>query len=155
MVRFKNRYFLVGFRFASQEESARALKILTHKSLVDLIRDAILSLHGQYGVSCVQKSLSVKYINVDTSVAIIRCPRDYHRQVWAALTTITNIQQCPCTAQVLHLGGTIQSCQKFLIKYNTQKLRGMLRESDSLAERKRMGEKIKAVLQRDSVALNV
>ena len=96
---------------------------------------------------------AVKYINVDTSVAIIRCPRDYHRQVWAALTTITSIQQCPCTVQVLHLGGvcvrayiyflfkellsylfqgTIQSCQKFLIKYNTQKLRGMLRESDSL-----------------------
>eukprot|EP00731_Ephydatia_muelleri_P023642 Em0015g1225a len=155
MVRFKNRYFLVGFRFASQEESARALKILTHKSLVDLIRDAILSLHGQYGVSCVQKSLSVKYITLTLASPLSDVRGTTIAQVWAALTTITNIQQCPCTAQVLHLGGTIQSCQKFLIKYNTQKLRGMLRESDSLAERKRMGEKIKAVLQRDSVALNV
>ena len=50
-------------------------------------------------------SVLVKYINTMTSVAIVRTPRDHYRLVWAAITTITSLQDSPCSINVIHIGG--------------------------------------------------
>ena len=86
----------------------------------------------------------VKYLNVITDVAILRVPRDYYRNVWSSLSTITAVQKTPCSINVIHIGGTctctcccysnhlyihegtIKSCQKHLIKYNYEKLKNIL-----------------------------
>ena len=48
---------------------------------------------------------AVKYMNVMTSVAIVRAPRDHYREVWAAITTITSLQDSACSVNVIHIGG--------------------------------------------------
>lgn len=44
--------------FGSVEESCRALRPATPKSLVQLVKDAVLLLHGDYGLACVKQSLT-------------------------------------------------------------------------------------------------
>lgn len=60
MVRFKNRYLLVELSFASVEDGNEALRAITPKSMVLLVRDAVQRLHGDYGLACVQQSLHGK-----------------------------------------------------------------------------------------------
>ena len=65
----------------------------------------------------------MKYLNVSTLVTILRCPRAHYRAVWSSLSTITSYKGEPCTLIVLHLGGTIQSSQKALVKHNAAVLK--------------------------------
>ncbi|KAF3850995.1 hypothetical protein F7725_012767 [Dissostichus mawsoni] len=62
----------------------------------------------------------------DRAVAAARC----YRLLWSALPFITCIetrgQKIPCFLNCLHVGGTIRTCQKFLIRYNTQQLHRMI-----------------------------
>ena len=44
--------------FSSVKESSRALQSATAKSLVHLVREAVLALHGDYGLACVKQSLN-------------------------------------------------------------------------------------------------
>ena len=46
--------------FSSAKEASRALQSATVKSLVHLVREAMLVLHGDYGLACVKQSLSGK-----------------------------------------------------------------------------------------------
>ena len=46
--------------FSSAKEASRALQSATVKSLVHLVREAMLALHGDYGLACVKQSLSGK-----------------------------------------------------------------------------------------------
>ena len=121
-----SRYLLVELVFSSAEDGNSALTATTPKGLLNAIKEAILSLHGDYGLASVQQSLNVKYLNAITRVFILRCPRDHHKAVWSALTTITSLKKVPCAAHVLHVGGTIRSCQRALVKHNQIKLKEMI-----------------------------
>lgn len=74
---------------------------------------------------------TVKYMNVLTRVFILRCPRDHHKAVWAAVSTITHLEKIQCAFKLLHLGGTIRSCQNHLIKHNKKQLQEMIRSAPS------------------------
>ena len=117
---------MVELSFGSAEDGSTALAGATTRSLLDAVKEAILSLHGDYGLACVQHSLNIKYLNAVTRVLILRCPRNHHKAVWAALTTITSLKKVPCAAHVLHVGGTIRSCQRALVKHNQVKLKEMI-----------------------------
>lgn len=155
MVRFKNRYLLVELSFSSSSEATQALQTLSYKGLQTILKEAVLGLHGDYGLACVQRSLTVKYINVTTRVALIRCPRDYHRAVWAAISMISNVHKVPCAINVLHLGGTIRSCQKFLVRHNQRKLREMIKATHNPVERRSLEAKVEEILRKDATPLRV
>ena len=112
--------------FGSAEDGHTALSGSTPRSMLDAVKEAILSLHGDYGLAAVQQSLNIKYLNAVTRVMMIRCPRDHHRGVWSALTTITSLKGVPCAVHMLHVGGTIKSCQRALVKHNQHKLKAMV-----------------------------
>ena len=112
--------------FSSAEDGNTALTGVTPRSLLNVIREAILSLHGDYGLASVQQSLTVKYFNAVTRVLIVRCPRSNHKAVWSALTIITSLSKLPCAMRMLHVGGTIRSCQRALVKHNQCKLKEMI-----------------------------
>ncbi|XP_042372802.1 ribonuclease P/MRP protein subunit POP5-like, partial [Plectropomus leopardus] len=71
-----------------------------------------------------------KYLNVDTGIVLLRFPKSCYKLLWSALPFITGIetrgQKIPCFLNCLHVGGTIRTCQKFLVRYNTQQLCRML-----------------------------
>ena len=122
---------MVELSFGSAEDGSTALAGATPRSLLDAVKEAILSLHGDYGLASIQHSLNIKYLNAVTRVFILRCPRDHHKAVWAALTTITSLKKVPCASHVLHVGGTIRSCQRALVKHNQLKLKEMIQEASN------------------------
>lgn len=63
-------------------------------------------------------SFEVKYFNDVTNICILRTPREQFRMVWAALTFITNIENEPLLPRVIHVGGTLRSCQAHAIKFD-------------------------------------
>ena len=60
-MRFKNRYLLLEFSFLSEKDRREAVSGLSEKLLRQIVKDAILELHGDYGLACVLHSLNGKY----------------------------------------------------------------------------------------------
>ncbi|KAL9981268.1 hypothetical protein ACROYT_G009945 [Oculina patagonica] len=143
MVRFKKRYLLVEISFKDGKVNDKLLGKVIYKA----VKEAVISAHGDYGMACVDRSLQVKYVNPLTGVAFIACGRDYYRMVWSALTFIRTISiektVTPCMFRVLHVGGTLLSCQKFLIRHNKEELLKLLQRCKTPAERKKISKTIK------------
>ncbi|XP_052334653.1 ribonuclease P/MRP protein subunit POP5 isoform X2 [Oncorhynchus keta] len=82
---------------------------------------------------------TLKYLNAHTGIVFLRCRKSHYRLIWSALPFITSLenrgQRVPCFLNCLHVGGTIRTCQKFLVRYNTQQLHRMLPLCQSEAER--------------------
>eukprot|EP00061_Rhincodon_typus_P014483 g41521.t1 len=74
----------------------------------------------------------VKYLNAYTGIVLIRCRKDFYRLLWSAMQLITFLesknQKYPCFFNTLHVGGTIRTCQKFLIQYNRKQLLLLLKD---------------------------
>lgn len=148
MVRFKNRYFLVELvpfniendaidlhgteRYHSNSNDAitetiknTSLPSFTSASVSSYIRSAVSLNYGQYANSSLLQSLSVKYSNNSTNMIILRVPRDFHTQIWASLTLMTEwpaenptlTDGIKCTWRTVHCAGTIRSCQKAAISF--------------------------------------
>jgi ribonuclease P/MRP protein subunit POP5 len=66
--------------------------------------------------------LAVKYWNPATGLAIFRMSRAQLRLVWTSLTLLTQLNSRAVSIRVLHVGGTIRSCQRALIRYSKQVL---------------------------------
>ncbi|KAJ7387043.1 RNA-binding protein pop5 [Desmophyllum pertusum] len=143
MVRFKRRYLLVEISF----KDGRVDDKIATRLIYDTVKNAVKDSHGDYGMACVARSLQVKYVNPVTGMAFIACSRDYYRMVWSALTFIRTITfkktAIPCMFRVLHVGGTLVSCQKFLIRHNKSQLLQLLQQCKTPAERQKISKTIK------------
>lgn len=152
MVRFKKRYLLVDISCKDGKVDER----IDGRILFDTVKKAVTSAYGDYGMACVARSLKVKYLNSVTGVAFIACARDYYRMVWSAVTFIRTItiknDVHPCVFRILHVGGTILSCQKFLIRHNKDQLLQLLQNCKTPVERKKVLKIIKKA-EKEEVSL--
>lgn len=125
MVRVKSRYLLCEVKVTDRSR----LLLLDDRAVVAAVRAAVARIHGDYGAALCSR-FTVKYLNAHTGVVFLRFPKRCYRLLWSALPFITEIeargQKIPCFLNCLHVGGTIRTCQKFLIRYNAQQLRRML-----------------------------
>ncbi|XP_008296104.1 ribonuclease P/MRP protein subunit POP5 [Stegastes partitus] len=126
MVRVKSRYLLCEVNVSDKSQ----LLLLDDRAVAATVRAAVARTHGDYGAALCSIRFSVKYLNAHTGIVLLRFPKRCYRLLWSALPFITSIEtrshKIPCFLNCLHVGGTIRTCQKFLIKYNTQQLHRML-----------------------------
>ncbi|XP_038618398.1 ribonuclease P/MRP protein subunit POP5 [Tachyglossus aculeatus] len=142
MVRFKHRYLLCEVVCAEP----RCRPGLEDRFLVRLVREAVARLHGDFGAAACGIAFTVKYLNAYTGTVLLRCRRDYYQLLWSTLPFITCLenkgQRYPCFFNTLHVGGTIRSCQKFLIQYNSRQLQILLQKCTSEEERESIRKSI-------------
>ncbi|XP_067861753.1 ribonuclease P/MRP protein subunit POP5 [Heptranchias perlo] len=135
MVRFKSRYLLCEIVF----ENPQFRRCIEEKNVYKTVKDAIARAHGDFGFGCCSLSLAVKYLNAYTGIVLIRCRKDFYRLLWSSLPFITFLenknQKYPCFFNTLHVGGTIRTCQKFLIQYNRKQLLLLLKDCKTEGER--------------------
>jgi ribonuclease P/MRP protein subunit POP5 len=134
MVRFKNRYLVIHVKW----EDGKYDPAVKNKDVYDSIRESIAINFGDWGTGLLMNSLSgniylVKYWNPATNIGIIRTLRDEFRLLWGSLTFISHIRGRKCRPKVSYTGGTIRSCQKFIVK----QIRSWLFSSRSLMEEAR------------------
>jgi len=116
MVRFKNRYLLVELQWADGMVDSS----VSAQTLKRTVKQHLQHNFGDYGVGLIQQTLQVKYWNNMTNLCIIRCAREYHKMVWSALTTIKALNNRDLLFRLVHLGGSIRSCQKAALAKGTQ-----------------------------------
>ena len=65
----------------------------------------------------------MKYFSPTTSTGILRCPREHHRLVWAALTFIKEILGKPVVIRVVKVSGTIKKAEQEGIRRAKEEIR--------------------------------
>uniref|UniRef100_W5M4X9 Ribonuclease P/MRP protein subunit POP5 n=1 Tax=Lepisosteus oculatus TaxID=7918 RepID=W5M4X9_LEPOC len=134
MVRFKSRYLLCEVRMSDPP----SLQLLDDRSVFTALRNAVSRAHGDYGAGVCGLSFAVKYLNARTGVLFLRCRKSHYRLIWSALPFVSSLesrgQRLPCAVDCLHVGGTIRTCQKFLIRYNARQIQRLLPQCRSEEE---------------------
>ncbi|KAI1919947.1 RNA-binding protein pop5 [Ophidiomyces ophidiicola] len=163
MVRLKHRYLLVNILYppspsdacpatkadgASQKELDPETRFhlqlcqptpdtLTAAVLIKMLRETVSEMFGDWGMGRLGGAgaggISVKYLSPATSTAIIRCPRDGYRLVWAALTYMSCLpnpqdqkgvsrssssknQQHDCVFRVVRVSGSMKCIETEAIR---------------------------------------
>uniref|UniRef100_A0A9J7ZT76 Ribonuclease P/MRP protein subunit POP5 n=1 Tax=Cyprinus carpio carpio TaxID=630221 RepID=A0A9J7ZT76_CYPCA len=123
-----------------------SLQLLEDRSIYNTLRAAVKRAHGDYGSALFNIGVIVKYLNAHTGVVLIRSRKKHYRLIWSALSFITCLenrgQMVQCFLNCLHVGGTIRTCQKFLVKYNRQQLHRMLPDCKTDAEKQEVRKAI-------------
>ncbi|XP_068422526.1 ribonuclease P/MRP protein subunit POP5 [Clinocottus analis] len=142
MVRVKSRYLLCEVNV----EDRSHLLLLDDRAVAVAVKATVARTHGDYGAALCSIGFSVKYLNAHTGIVFLRFPKRCYRILWSALPFITCIetrgQKVPCFLNCLHVGGTIRTCQKFLIRYNTQQLHRMLPKCKNEEEKRQVQKSI-------------
>lgn len=132
MVRVKYRYILAEIL---TEQHKNKVKIpLREKDLVQAIFSSVETLHGDFGVACIQAGFSIKMFNPATRIFIARVHRRFHSILGSSLPFITTIGKLKLCIRTLHLSGTIRSALKFLIKFDKEKLAEMVQTLELSSE---------------------
>ncbi|KAL1450808.1 hypothetical protein WDU94_003128 [Cyamophila willieti] len=121
MVRFKNRYLTIQISPPGNTQCNQLVNIHSHH-VYQAIRLAIKSIHGDYGLACVQNIISVKYLNPKTRIAFIRVPFGPHKLLTSVLPVIKQIDKLSVQVSVLHVSATIRQCFKFVKDYQHRHL---------------------------------
>ncbi|XP_040276181.1 ribonuclease P/MRP protein subunit POP5 [Bufo gargarizans] len=134
-MRFKSRYFLCELVL----EDPRLKQNISQGTVFYNVREAVARLHGDFGAAAFSIGLSVKYLNAYTGIILLRCRKESHQLLWSSLPFITSLenrgQRYACFINTLHIGGTIRTCQKFLIQYNRKQLRLLLKNCKNPEEK--------------------
>ncbi|XP_053360513.1 ribonuclease P/MRP protein subunit POP5 [Clarias gariepinus] len=135
MVRIKARYLLCEVCVSDSS----SLRLLEEKAVYQAVRAAVIKAHGEYGAALFSIGSTVTYLNAYTGVVILRFRKAHYQLLWSALPFITNIfshgQKVQCFFNCIHVGGTIRTCQKFLVRYGRQQLCRMLPHCKTEAEK--------------------
>ncbi|XP_047338881.1 probable ribonuclease P/MRP protein subunit POP5 [Impatiens glandulifera] len=122
MVGFKNRYLVMEV-FLSPDNGFGIddLIILTQFNVSKAIKDSLLENFGECGLASSLISFQVKYVNSITKLCVIRASREEHNKVWAAITLVRRIGNCPVLFNLLDLSGSIKACRNAAVKCEEMK----------------------------------
>lgn len=124
MVRFKNRYLLCVIEHDSCNDGV--VESVNSRSILSAVRTSVQTNFGDISAGKLSSALTVKFWSPALRLALIRSSRDHFRTVWAAISMVTFLDCLPETVRirlrVVHVGGTIRSCQKSGAKISKQLL---------------------------------
>ncbi|KAL5008840.1 hypothetical protein ScPMuIL_014421 [Solemya velum] len=114
MVRVKFRYIVAEIQYQCEGETRTPIKDV---DILMSVKKAVAIAHGDYGVGCMLYSLRVSYFKPQMNIVMIRVGRRAHTLVLTAMIFVKKIGYNSAEYKTLHLGGTMRSCHKFLLKY--------------------------------------
>lgn len=125
----------------SQDSEAQAeLRVpsVSASSIASHVRSAIDANFGTIGAAANTLALSVKYCNNITRMAIIRCAREHESMVrssivlsasWPSRPDAANTkdENLKCIWMVIHVAGTMRSCQAAAIAHGVREINRLIR----------------------------
>ncbi|KAL0317898.1 UNVERIFIED_CONTAM: putative ribonuclease P/MRP protein subunit POP5 [Sesamum angustifolium] len=152
MVGFKNRYLLMEvFVDPNKDFSLDEPIIITQFNLSKAIKDSILTNFGECGLASSTNSFQVKYVNPITKICIFRTSREEYQKVWAAITMVRSIGNCPWFSTFLTLVEVSRPAKKAALKCDESKfeqyklLAGERLPADAHQRMQNCVEKVKAL----------
>ncbi|ODV78426.1 uncharacterized protein CANTADRAFT_26532, partial [Suhomyces tanzawaensis NRRL Y-17324] len=154
MVRLKQRYILFDILYPPSEEPDKTLTedfhnfsrsqndallslhqsspaSISQKTLTNALRKTIQEVYGDFGSGTAAMQLTVKYFSNKTSTGIIRCGRQSHRVVVAALSMINTVEGNSVIIRCTRVSGTIKKCEQYSIA-RTRELMNLVGKNDSM-----------------------
>ncbi len=137
MVRIKHRYLVLNILFPEPPKASTsdAYTLQTHNpiptsfkpvDLLTLIRSSVAELFGDYGVGSIASGLKITYLSPATGTAIVRCPRNGFRMVWASLSFVKVLRTkeagrgrdggTDCVIRVVRVSGTIRKAEEEVVR---------------------------------------
>ena len=116
MVRVKRRYILFELIFESKDDYVNFDRSINERHIMQVIRDSIQQLYGDYGLAILNQSLSLKRFNKQTKIGILSCYRHSYQILFNSLFLIQDIHKVKCIFKTHHLSGTIRGSLKCLQK---------------------------------------
>lgn len=116
---------------------------LSPEILQNTIYNSIEENYGEFGMGHVLGRIKIVYLALLTGTVLIRVPADFEKQARVSLSSLVVVNSKRCVLNVIHVGGTIRSCQKQLVKYNVNFLHRQMLDTQDFREK----EKIKTVLE--------
>lgn len=117
-MRFKNRYLVCELNFPTPSTPSH---LLNSRAITQAVKQSLCDNFGDVAAAHAAPSLTVKYYSPVLSLVIIRASRDTHRTVWAAVTLVDHVRlgdmETGICIRVVHVGGTIRSCQDAAVKH--------------------------------------
>ncbi|MFH4977530.1 hypothetical protein AB6A40_004239 [Gnathostoma spinigerum] len=138
MVKLKFRYLLA-------EVLVDEPGVITERAIYYAIEKCIADLYGDFGVGAAKISLNVKVCDKATSITVIRISFDSVNHLLAAIPFVSFIDKVPAVLRTLHVGATMRSCEKALIRINREKLYSSLKSAKNEAEKKEILKGLKSV----------
>lgn len=117
-MRFKNRYLLLELKFAD----GTADLSLGGRELGRLLMRLVEEEFGDFGVGSVLSSLAVRYFNALTGLTIVRVARGHQKTATGACARLAAVRGRAASLRLLHVGGTIQKCQRRALTYTRELL---------------------------------
>ncbi|KAK9120945.1 hypothetical protein Syun_018562 [Stephania yunnanensis] len=122
MVGFKNRYLVMEvFLDPNRDLGYDDPIIISQHNMSKAIKESILLNFGECGLAASAGSFQIKYVNPITKICIIRASREEYQKVWAAITMVRSIGNCPVLFNLLDLSGSIRACKAAALKCDEQK----------------------------------
>eukprot|EP00761_Pharyngomonas_kirbyi_P014823 gb/GECH01014853.1/.p1 GENE.gb/GECH01014853.1/~~gb/GECH01014853.1/.p1 ORF type:complete len:137 (+),score=17.73 gb/GECH01014853.1/:1-411(+) len=122
MARVKKRYLCVRVVGASKHLLCSKRIDAKEGPITQSVREAIKECWGDYG-EIINSTVTEKYYNEDTGLAIIRVGSRFEHDVWASITTITSIDGKTMSLQVVHVGGSVKACHSAVLEINRDAVR--------------------------------
>ncbi|KZV25847.1 hypothetical protein F511_20737 [Dorcoceras hygrometricum] len=94
--------------------------IITQFNLSKAIKDSMQANFGECGLA-LSHAFQVKYVNPITKVCIFRTSREEYQKVWASMTMVKGIGNCPVVFNLLDLSGSIRACKNIALKCDEMK----------------------------------
>lgn len=122
MVSFKNRYLVFEVVLDPNKDVATDDPIIiTQYNVSKAIKDSILLNFGECGFASSLGSFQVRYVNPITKLCIIRASREDYQNVWAAITMVRSISNCPVVFNLLDLTGNSRACKNTALRVDELK----------------------------------
>ncbi|KAG6607595.1 putative ribonuclease P/MRP protein subunit POP5, partial [Cucurbita argyrosperma subsp. argyrosperma] len=122
MVSFKNRYLVFEVVLDPNKDVATDDPIIiTQYNVSKAIKDSILLNFGECGFASSLGSFQVRYVNPITKLCIIRASREDYQNVWAAITMVRSISNCPVVFNLLDLTGNSRACKNTALRLDELK----------------------------------
>lgn len=118
MVRIKHRYVIT--QIICHEYDDNTPKTFSSQDILNVVREKLSELYGDVGFGLYGKNITVKYFDSESTLFILRIPREAENQARMAITCMNNIKKASCISRTLEICGSERTCKekvkKLLIK---------------------------------------
>lgn len=120
MVRVKRRYIVVKIKFkGTQSQEAFSQEIKTK----------IGEIFGDFGVACLRRGFTIKRYDAKDGYMVICVRKGVHEMVMSSLPLVVQTNGMPCSANIIHLSGTLRCALRELKLNYLRDLRKSIAES--------------------------
>lgn len=128
---------------------------INERDIYTTLNKEVSTLHGEYAIASLKNTpgFAVRYLDSNSGIVLIRCQRSLLKIMQSSIVFVKKIGREEAFLQTIHVGGTVRSSLKFLLRYHRSLLPQLLMECKTEEDKKRVQAAIVTSCQRNTQVL--